>query len=211
MAKYLLIEKYLQPIIDKRRQLNQPKKSQLLSVIDQNQGERLEKLLINLEKNVGNFGDIFKITKELNNKINPDERIDDMIAELRGAFLLLDKKFTELKYQKKSFDFRCKKNNQGYAVEIKFIRGPNFKNQKRIAPGLGYKLDAAPELNKLKAKIEKGFSQIPSNLKGIVIIVTNNIEMDKSWFGEKIEQFRKSTEQDLRLKIFIVTNGDIYG
>lgn len=209
--KYPLVEKYFVKIIRKRRKLDNPGKSRLLQVIDGNKADKLEKLLKDLKNKVGNFKDIFQILPELNNKTDPDEKIDDMIAELRAALLLKNRGFADIIYQRKSFDFLCRKNKNQYAVEVEFIRGPDFKRQKRIAPGLAYKLVSGLEIKKLKDKIEKGFSQLRSNFYKIVIIVTNNIEMDKFWFGNKIEKFRKEMGKQLQSKIFIATNNDVYG
>ncbi len=213
VKNYPLVHKYLNKIIEKRRKLNDPEMSPLLQIIDNNEADRLEKLLFHLENKVENFEKIFKILPELNNKTDPDEKIDDMIAELRAAILLNNKGFTKIRYQEKSFDFYCKKDSQEYAVEVEFIRGPSFKRQERVGPGLGYKLNPKPVLKKIKNKIKKGFFQIPNNFQQfqkIVVIVTNNIEIDKFWFGGYIEQLRKKIEQDFKSKIFIITNGDIY-
>lgn len=209
--KYPLVEKYFGRIINKRRKLKNADKSLLLQVIDEDKANKLEKLLQDSENKVANFKKIFQILPELNNKTDPDEKINDMVAELRAASLLNDKGFTNIVYQRESFDFSCRKNKNQYAVEVEFIRGPNFKMQKRLAPGLGYKLDPNPEIKRLKDKIGKGFSQLRSNFHKIVIIVTNNVEMEKFWFGDKIEKFRKKMGKQLQSKIFIATNNDIYG
>jgi hypothetical protein len=214
MNKYILIQKYLGKIIEKRRLLNNPDASILLQIIDKNQADRLEKLLQELEPKITNFPNIFKIESELNNIENPDDRFDDMIAELRGAWLLNDRGYTNITYLKTQHDFSCTKNSEEYGVEIEFIRGPNFKGQKRIAPDsdLAYKLNAELVLNKLKDKIVDGFSQIPKNRKRIVIAITNDLQYAKEWFGKEIEEFRKEIETVYQSKILLVTNdGDIYG
>lgn len=210
MDNYPLINRFLCSIIERRRELPNPENSNLLAIINKNKGARLEDLLKELEGKVDNLEKIFEILPELNDKVNPDEKIDDMIAELRGASWLINKDYKKLKFCKKSFDYSCEKNDQKYAVEVEFIRGPNFKRQKRIGAGLAYKLNSLPEIRKIKDKIEKGFSQISQEPNKIVIIVTNNFEMNKFWFGNNVEQYRKTIEQELESKVVILTNGDIY-
>lgn len=212
VKNYPLVNKYLDKIVKRRRELNNPKKSRLLQIIDNSEADGLEKLLRKLGNKVGGFEKIFQILPELNSKTSPDERVDDMIAELRAAFLLDDRGFTDIVYHRKGFDFSCRKNENQYAVEVKFIRGPDFKRQKRIATNLAYKLNSSPEIRKLKDKIDEAINQLRvSGQQGIAIIVTNNLEVDKFWFGDEIERFRKEKEKKSNAKIYIVTNGDIYG
>ena len=181
----------------------------MLQIIDK--VDRLEKLLRDLENRITNFSQIFQIVSELNNKEKPDERIDDMIAELRGAWLLNNKGYTDIVYQKKDYDFSCQKKSTKYAVEVKFIRGPDFKRQEKTGSNLAYNLNSDAELNKLNEKINEAFFQLRKHYRKIVIIVTNNLELDKFWFGDDIENFRKQMGKQHQSKIFIVTNGDIYG
>lgn len=208
MANYPLTEKYLGKIIEKRQNLNNPQNSPLLQIITNNKTDGLEKLLVNTENKIGNFTQIFQITNELNDK-DSDERINDMIAELRGGAFLINEGFINIKYQKNRYDFYCKKDNKEYAIEITFIRGPDFKKQKKTALG-DYDLNIELVLLRLKSKIEKEFSQLPKYFQRIVIVVTNNLELDK-FFDEEIEKFRKQMEQSYKSKIHIITNGYIYG
>jgi hypothetical protein len=139
-------------------------------------------------------------------------RIDDMIAEIRGAWLLNDRGYINIVYSKTKYDFTCTKNGEEHGVEVEFIRGPDFKGQKRVGDDLFYELNAELVLNKLKDKIVDGFSQIPKNCKRIVIAITNDLQYGKEWFGEEIEEFRKEMGSNYSSKILIVTGyGDIYG
>lgn len=202
--------KYIKPIYKKRKSIKNFENSRLVQIIDSNNYKRLSQLIGRVIRNVKNARQIFGIVKQLNNKGNPDEKIDDMIGELRAAWYLIDRGYKIIRYQKSGLDFACKdREGDGCFAEIKFIRGSDFKTQKRNIYG-SYSL-SPDKLNLIlqrkystaEEQIEKHTSR---NRKQLVIIVTNLLEADKFWFGETIEKWRLRQ----KIKTVILTNGDIY-
>lgn len=209
--RYSLIDKYLGKIIKKRRKLNNSEKSQLLHIIGIKNADRLERLLEKTRVKVKNFEKIFGIVKELNNKTDSNQKIDDMFAELRAAAFLLNQGFTNIVYNRKLFDFSCAKNKKQWAVEVKFIRGPDFKRQKEIDTGLAYQLNSKPEIQKLKNKIDKAYKQLENlnaNLMKSIIIICNNSEyiFEGTEFLKEICDFIKEQKKEKNLEIYFINN-----
>ena len=206
---------YFDPIIEVRKKLDNPNESPLLKVINSGRTESLQRLIEKIVKDVKNVEQIFKITTELKNN-DCDERIDDMVGELRGAVYLINKGHLNIEYHKNIVDFTSMFDNKKYAIEVKFLRGPDFKNQEQIGPNLAYELNSEPVKENLKNKVEHGYTQIynfqttHSDYQGIIVIVTNRLELDKFYFEKDIDKFRKQIETEKNMKIVILTNDDIY-
>ena len=214
MEKYILTTKYLQKIIDKRKELNNPEKSGLLKI---NRiikiADYLENLLRRFEDNqIENFDKIFNIT--LNNRNSPDDRINDMFAELWGAEHLIKQSYSVIKYNPKKYDFDCEKGKNKYAVEVECLRGPSYKRQKRVEIKLRsglpapYIVNSEPEIKRIKGKIAGGISQLnkwAKNSKKIVIIVTNDeAHVNFDSIAGDIKKFRKNIGKKYKCRIDVV-------
>lgn len=200
MYKYPLINKYLKDIIKRRKSLPYSNKSFLLSYINDEPNE-IEKLLRKIQV-IKNFKDIFKIVEELNTKNDPDERIGDMWAELKGAFFLKRNDFSKIVYNKKSFDFTASKETKVFAIEIEFIRGPNFKGQKNVDGA--FLLNSNIETNRIKDKINHALKQLGKHNNRIIVLIS-----DKSDYTLKDTYFLKEIENYIngenRVKIYLIT------
>jgi len=211
--------KYIKPIYKKRKKLKTPipQDRGLIFTIDSGKYKRLADLIQKVIKNVINAEQIFGITKQLNDKSDPDEKINDMVAELRAAKYLIEDKYQEIIYQKKALDFRCNKNNNNYLVEVKFFRGPNFKTQEKLPFKTGgYKLVTDKLINLLEMKLKQALEQFnkydtQNQSKHLLIFVTNLLEVEKGWRGEAIEEWcRKQNQQQAIEAICLTGYGDIY-
>lgn len=186
---YPYVEKYFSEIIAKRKSLNNADRSDLLNCVNSRRGKKLDNLIKSLEPKIKNFKDIFKITNELNNYADPDERINDVIAELRAARLLIEKSFTNIEYNAKGYDFDCEKNGEKYAVEVEFIRGPDFKRQKCIFR------------HPISDQLPKSF------VKKAVVVVSNNLEM--GWlvnYKKELEELKNNYKGE----VFVVPDSEAF-
>ncbi len=175
--------------------------------------QRFESLICKLEKNnIKNFKNIFSSKDKLFNErtFNDFENIlHDLISELRGTAFLIESKFDNITFNKKSVDFIATKENKKYAIEIKFIRGPSFKKSKKVF-NLAYNLESEPLIKKIKDKIEEGYRQVKkfSRFSKILILISNNDEYIflKSKFIQEICDFIKKEEELKGLEIFFINN-----
>ena len=102
---------YIAPIVEVRKKLNNPNESSLLKIMNSGQIDALQRLIEKVVKNVKNAHHIFDITSQLKNN-NCDERIDDMIGELRGATYLINERHKNIEYHKETVDFTSMLNEK---------------------------------------------------------------------------------------------------
>ena len=201
--------KYIKPIYEKRKNLKNTLWDGfgLIYTIDNNRYERLKNLIEKVAKNVKNFEQIFEIASQLKDK-DADDRIDDMISELRAASYLIDRGYEKIEYQKRKLDFKCKKDKEEFLVEVKFVRGPDFKTQERVY--LAYKLSPDKPIDIFNRKYIEAKQQFINHKvmvgSQMIILVTSLLESDKFWFGDTVENWRRNQD----IKTVILTNGDIY-
>jgi len=201
--------RYVKPIYDKRRKLINPEKSKLVSIIDNKKYEKLKNLIEEVGKNVRNFEHIFRIKNQLKDA-DADDRIDDMISELRAASYLIDQGYREIEYQKKALDFKCRKGEKDFLIEVKFFRGPDFKTQDYRKEVKAYKLSPDKLIDLLKNKLkeaEKQLDRYNKHNEKMLIFVTNLLEAEMGWFGGEVMKWCENQKMEV---IFITRSGDIY-
>ena len=199
--------KCIKPIYEKRKKLKNSEASQFISVIDNGKYDGLEYLIKKVIDNVINAEQIFGITRQLNEKVNPDEKIDDMIGELRAAWYLVDRGYKSIVYQKKEIDFICKKDSVKYAVEVKFIRGSDFKTE-RLGKDLGFNL--SNEAIKMTEILEKKYTKAETQIKKyhmedcipFVVIVNNNPLLSNFGYNHEVKKWCGSKD----IKTIILSN-----
>lgn len=210
--------KYIRPVYDKRKKLKttMPQGRGLVFTIDSGKYKRLADLIQKVVKNVVNAEQIFGIARQLNDKTNPDEKIDDMISELRAASCLIDSKYKEIEYQKKGLDFKCVKNGKRVLAEVKFFRGPDFKTQEKLPSG-GYRLTSDELVRLLERKLKQARIQFSKHdqqneCKHLLILVTSLLEAELEWCGDKVKEWcDEQNQKDKEIKaIFLTKYGNIY-
>lgn len=211
--------RYIKPVYEKRKRLKKPipKDWGLVATVDGCNHQRLSSLIQKVTKNVVNAEQIFGIVKQLNDREDPDEKINDMVAELRVACYLVEQGYKDIKYQKKEIDFTCSRNCIGYSVEVKFIRGPVFKTQEYKPEIQAYKLSFDKLENILMKKFTSTNGQFNkhhsdgNHAKRIAILVTNLLEAEKGWLGEKVAKWCERQSQRHNTELVCLTSyGDAY-
>lgn len=207
--------KYIKPIYEKRKKLENPGDSRLIFAIDNNKYDRLGQLIERVISNITNAKQIFGITKQLNNKnekVNPDGKIDDMIGELRAVWYLVDCNYKNIIYQKKKVDFICEKDSVKYAVEVKFIRDSDFRT-KRLGKDLGFNF--SNEGTKIIEILEKKYTKAKTQIKKYhmddyipFIVIVNNIPL-LSNFGHNHKVKNWCDSQDTKTSI-LPDSSDVY-
>jgi Holliday junction resolvase len=193
LENYPSINKYMHHLIMERLSLPNPSSSRLLRIFldPNNPPDALEKLLCET-KSVANFEQIFEVS--LGADPLPDEKINDIIAELRGLrHLLYERGFQNVavvpRGQTKTVDVTATYEGLKFAIEIKHPRGPEFKHHEQIEKTGAYRLDQQRNvINVMRRQVQDALHQIEEfrdnnsvqDYQGIVLVI--NTRADLSMF-----------------------------
>lgn len=196
-----LSKKYLDAIVLKRKSLGTYEKSPLILVIDDEiAGQALERIIQKVSRKVSNFEKIFKITTQIICLDSADDRINDMLAELRGASYLIDNNFIDIEYNENGYDFSAEPK---YAIEIEYLRGPNFKGQEKYHDV--YKLNPKIFTGKVREKFKNGARQLertPDHYRRVVIVVTDRAE--KILFEKELDITLEECSKELNIDAILI-------
>ena len=208
LGEYPCIDRYLRHLLEERLALPNAQWSPLVRIFTDQESspEPLESLLRQVDT-IPRFAQIFEVS--LGAEPYPDEKINDILAEVRALHHLVYKRsFDNVtvvpRSQGKTVDVTATTCNMAFAIEVKHPRGPEWKDHKEVGRTGAYLLDQGDKvIEVIRRQVGDALRQIAEfrsdhaerDYQGVVLVV-NTREDWSYYYREHVEKAAQRVIED---------------